>query len=167
MAKLFSSYTLPRQEILHTEFGLIWTTPWPDQKDLFLKLFIREIRNLSYEKLTFFPRRAITKIFFLLHTSYTRYSPYQVWLSLDNSLNRWKGQFLNFANRKNRKFSYEKLTFFIDEQLQKLFFPSPNLHRGYFIPSLVGFGQLLEPMKKTYFWNSLIANFRTKNWHFS
>ena len=64
MAKLFSSYTLPRQEILHTEFGLIWTTPWPDQKDLFLKLFIREIRNLSYEKLTFFPRRAITKIFF-------------------------------------------------------------------------------------------------------
>ena len=23
--------------ILHTEFGLIWTTPWTDEKDLFLK----------------------------------------------------------------------------------------------------------------------------------
>ena len=43
-----------RQEILHTEFSLIWKTPWLDQNDLFLTFVIREIRNLSYEKLTFF-----------------------------------------------------------------------------------------------------------------
>ena len=35
-------YALPTQEMLHTEFGLIGTTPWPDQKDLFLKFLIRE-----------------------------------------------------------------------------------------------------------------------------
>ena len=33
---------------------LIWTTPWPHEKDLFLKFVIREIRKFPYEKLTFF-----------------------------------------------------------------------------------------------------------------
>ena len=40
--------------ILHTEFGLIWTTPWPDEKDLFLKFANREIRKFPNEKLTIF-----------------------------------------------------------------------------------------------------------------
>ena len=50
--KFYFSYTLPTRWILHAEFGLIGTTPWSDEKDLFLKLAIRE--NLPYEKLTFF-----------------------------------------------------------------------------------------------------------------
>ena len=52
--KFFSFYTLGTHGILHTEFGSIWTTPWPDEKDLFLKLFIRKNRKFPYEKLTFF-----------------------------------------------------------------------------------------------------------------
>ena len=33
----FLLYTAITLVILHTEFGLIWTTPWPDEKQLFLK----------------------------------------------------------------------------------------------------------------------------------
>ena len=44
--KLFLFYTLITMMILHTEFGLIWTTPWPDEKDLVLKFSkIRNLRN--------------------------------------------------------------------------------------------------------------------------
>ena len=34
---------------------------------------------------------------------------------------------------------------------------------GYSIPSLVRFGQLLDPMKKTYFWNSIISSCSKKS----
>ena len=51
---MFLHYILGTHGILHTEIGLIWTTPWPDEKDLFLKFVIREIRKFPYEKLTFF-----------------------------------------------------------------------------------------------------------------
>ena len=54
IAKSFLFYNLGAQGILHTEFGLIWTTPWSDEIDLFLKLFIRNNSKFPYEKLTFF-----------------------------------------------------------------------------------------------------------------
>ena len=95
-----------RQDILHTEFGLIWTTPWPDQRDLFLKFVIREIRSLSYEKLIFFSE-----------TSYSKNS----------------------------------------------FSPALNLHWGLSIPILVVFGEILEPMKKDYFQNSIIKIYSKKS----
>ena len=41
--QFFLLYTPITLVILHTPFGLIWTTPWPDAKELFLK--ITEIRN--------------------------------------------------------------------------------------------------------------------------
>ena len=50
----FSSHNLPTLGILHTKFGLIWTTSWPDKKDLFLKIIFREIQKVPYEILTFF-----------------------------------------------------------------------------------------------------------------
>ena len=34
----FLFYTLGWLGILQTEFGLIWTTPWPNEKDLFFKI---------------------------------------------------------------------------------------------------------------------------------
>ena len=52
--EIFSFYTLDTQGILHTGFGSIWTSPWPDENDLFLIFVIREIRKLPYEILTFF-----------------------------------------------------------------------------------------------------------------
>ena len=50
----FLFYNLVTHGILDTEFGSIWTTPWPDEKDLFLKFVICEIRKFPYEILTSF-----------------------------------------------------------------------------------------------------------------
>ena len=49
------SWSLTKQGILLIEFGLSWTTSRPDEKDLFLKFVIREIRKFPNEIQTFFP----------------------------------------------------------------------------------------------------------------
>ena len=58
-----SSQNLPTLGILHTMFGLIWTTSWLDKKDLFLKFLFREIQKVPYEKLTFFLGKLYQKFF--------------------------------------------------------------------------------------------------------
>ena len=50
---IFLPYTVITLVILNTEFGLIWTTPWPDKKYIFKNsqnFAIREIRKIPYEK---------------------------------------------------------------------------------------------------------------------
>ena len=89
---IFSLYTLSTLLILNTEFGLIWTTPWPAEKK------ISKIRN-------------------------SRNSQNSVW----------------------------KPNFFLGALYQKFFCFTLSLHWWYSIPRLVWFGQLLNPMKKTYF----------------
>ena len=66
----FWSQSLPTLGILHAKFGLIWTTSWPDKKDLFFKLLIRKNRKFPYEKLIFFLCKLYKK-FFLLYTFIT------------------------------------------------------------------------------------------------
>ena len=66
----FLSQSLPTLTILHTKFGLIWTTSWPDKKDLFLKLLIWKNRKFPYEKLIF-SLGNLYKKFFLLYTFIT------------------------------------------------------------------------------------------------
>ena len=61
--KFFLFYILITLVIIQAEFGLIWTTPWPDEKDLFLKSLFGEIQKVPYEILTFF-RGKLTKSFF-------------------------------------------------------------------------------------------------------
>ena len=51
--KLDLFYLLITMVILDAKFGLIWTTPWPDEKDLLLKYLFREIQKALYEILTF------------------------------------------------------------------------------------------------------------------
>ena len=41
-------------EMICAKFGTIWATFWPDQRDLFLKFFSREICKFTYEIPTFF-----------------------------------------------------------------------------------------------------------------
>ena len=120
--------------ILHTKFGLILTTPWPGEKKLFLKFAkIRNSRNSqnSVWKPNFFPRQAIPKIFFALHSHYTGNTPFRVWFDLENSLSRWKrivfkirinSQFANFA-----KFRMKTL-FFPRQAIPKILF---DLHSHY------------------------------------
>ena len=88
----FSLYTLITLVMLHTEFGLIWITPWPDEKELFLKLSkfcnSRNSQNSVWKPI--FPRQVIPTIFSALHCYYTGDIQYRFWFDLDNSLTRWK-----------------------------------------------------------------------------
>ena len=149
--KLFLFYTLITLLILHTEFRLIWTTPWSDEKDLFLKLVIREIRKFPYEILTFFQRQPIAKILFVLHSNHKGDTPCRVWFDLDNSLVRWKRPNFNICNSGNTQISVWKTYFFPRQAISKILCFTLLLHWWYSIPSLVWFGQLLGPMNKTYF----------------
>ena len=47
--KFFLFYTLITLVILHAEVSLVWTAPWPDQTDLFLKFLILETQKHPYE----------------------------------------------------------------------------------------------------------------------
>ena len=109
-------FTVSTLVILNTEFGLIWTTPWPLTKKNFFKI----LKNLHFAK---FAKFRIKNHFF----------PWQA--------------------------------------IPTIFGFTLSLHWWYSIPSLVWFGQLLDPMKKTIFKilkNSQFAKsakFRIKN-HF-
>ena len=81
----FLLYTLITLGIIHTEFGLVWITPWPDERELFLKFAkVRNPRNSqsSVWKPYFFPRQAIPTIFLLqtLNTLVIRHNAFgSIW----------------------------------------------------------------------------------------
>ena len=111
---------------LNIESGLIWKTPWPDEKELFLKFAkIRNSRNSqnSVLKPNFFPRQAIpyTNKFFALHCHYTGDTQYRVWFDLNNSLTRWKRPIFKIPCSRNSKVPCEILTFFLGRLHQKFF----------------------------------------------
>ena len=150
----FWLYTVITLVILNTEFGLIWTTPWPDEKDLFLKFLFREIQKVLYENPTFFLVN-LNKKNFLLYTVITL-----VILNAEFGLiwaTPWSDEkqlFLKFSkirNSRNSQNSVWKTIFLLGKLYHQLFCFTLSLHWWYSIPSLVWFGQLLNPMKKTYF----------------
>ena len=102
--------------IFHAKFGLIWTTPSPDEKEIFLS-FAKKNRNTP----NFFARKAIPKILFTLHFLYTGDTPYQFWLDLNNSLTRWKRPIFKIPCSRNSKVPCEILTFFLGRLCQKFF----------------------------------------------
>ena len=67
----FLVYTVITLVILNTEFGLIWATHWPDEKQLFVKFSrVRNSRNSQSSVWNpVFPRRAIPTIFWLYTVS--------------------------------------------------------------------------------------------------
>ena len=113
--KVFLFYTLITLMILHTEFGLIWTTPWSDEKDLFLKLVIREIRKFPYEILTFFLGNRWQKLLFVLYSNFTGNTPYPIWFDLENSLVRWKRPIFKICYSANTQSSVWN-TYFLPRQ---------------------------------------------------
>ena len=119
--KFFLFYNLVTLGILGAKFGSIWTTPWPDEKDLFLKFVICEIRKFQYEKLTFFLGKLYEK-FFLFYRLVTHGKLDPKFGSLWTT--PWPGEkdlFLKFVICENRKFQYEKLTFFLGKLYRKFF----------------------------------------------
>ena len=127
------------------------STRW--KKPIFKDPFSRNSKG-SVWKPNFFPRQAKQKLFVALHSHYTGDTQYHVWFDLDYSLTRCKriifkilknSQFGKFAKfrMKTQLFPRHALPFFFCFTLP--------LHWWYSIPRLVWFGQLLNPMKKTYF----------------
>ena len=129
--RLFLMYTLVTLVILNTAFGLIWTTPCPDEKELFFKFSkTRTSRNSqnSVWKPIFFPRQARSKTFFALHSYYAGDTPYRVWFDLDNFLTRWKRTIFKILFSRNSKSSVWKPNFFPRQAKPKILFA---LHCNY------------------------------------
>ena len=158
--KFFSFYTLHTLGILHTEFDLIWTTPWPDEKDSFLKLIIREIRKSPYEKITFFLGKLYQKffLFYTLHTLAILHTEFGLMWTFP-----WpdeKDLFLNLIIREIRKFPYEKLNFFLGKLYQK-FFSFYTLHTLAILHTEFGLIWTFPwPDEKDPFLNLIIREFR-------
>ena len=120
--KLFRFYALATQGILHNDFGSIWTTPWSDEIDLFLKFIIREIRKFPYEKLTFFLDKLYQNSFFsVFYFRYPWYTPKPVWFDFDNSLTRWKRLIFKIRYSRNSHISVWKSNFFPRQAIPKFF----------------------------------------------
>ena len=145
--------------ILNTEFGLIWATHWPDEKQLFVKF--SRIRNSRDSQSSVwnpvFSQASYTNNFLALHCHYTGDTQYRVWFDLGNSLTWWKTTV--FKILKNSQFAIfakfrMKNHFFLGKLYQQLFCFTLSLHWWYSIPSLIWFGQLLDPLKKNFFLNS-------------
>ena len=119
--EFFLFYNLVTQGILDTEFGSIWTTPWPDQKYYFSKLNIWNNSKFPYEKLTFFLGKLYKKLF-LFYNLFTHGILDCKFGSLWTT--PWpdeKDLFLKFVICEFRKFPYEKLTFFLGKLWEKFF----------------------------------------------
>ena len=122
-----SSQNLPTLGILHTKFGLIWTTSWPDKKDLFLKFLFRESQKVPHEILTFFLGK-LPENLFVLHSNYPGDTLCRVWFDLDNTLTRWKRPIFKIPFSRNSKSSVWNTNFFPRQAIPKILFV---LHSNY------------------------------------
>ena len=120
IAKTFLSYLSPTQGILHAEFGLVWTAPWPDQTDtrsdrpIFKIPYSRNSKSSVwnlYEILTFLLGKLYQ--FFLCYTLLTQEILHTEFRSVRTTF--WpneKDLFLKFPFCEIQKVPYEILTFF-------------------------------------------------------
>ena len=99
----------------------------PKKKPIFK---IRYSRNsqISVWKPNFFPRKALAKILFGLHSSYPWYTPYRVWFVLDKSLTRRKRPIFKIRYSRNSQISVWKPNFFPSKAIAKILFV---LHSSY------------------------------------
>ena len=126
----FLLYTLVLVVILHADFGLIWTTPWPDEKDPFLKILFREIQKVPYEILTFFLGKIYQK-FFLIYTLITLVIQHtKLGLILTTLWPDEKELLLKFGRiriSRNSQNSVWKTNFFSRQAIPKVFLPNTFL----------------------------------------
>ena len=131
--KFFLFYNLHTLGILHTKFGSLWTTLWPNQKDLFLKLLIQNftelIRNFR-RKANFFPSQAIPKSLTVLHSQYPWDTPCRVWSDLDNSLTQWNRPIFKTRYLRNSQISVWNTNFFPRQAIPKILFVLHSTYPG-------------------------------------
>ena len=120
---LFSlSQSLPTLRILHTKFGLIWRTSWPDKKRPIFKIPFSRNSKSSIWNTNFFHRQAITKTLFVLLFNFTGDTPCQLWFDLDQRLTRWKRPTFKFHFPRNSKSSVWNTNFFVRQAIPKFIF---------------------------------------------
>ena len=117
----FLHYNLNSTGSLGYQFGSLWTTPWSDEKDLFLKFLICEIRKFPIEILTFFLVKLGGPFFLHYNLNSTGSLRYQFGSLWTTPWPDGKDLFLKFVICEIRKFPYEKLTFFLSKLYQKFF----------------------------------------------
>ena len=114
--------------IIHSKRGSLWTTPWPDKISIFLKIekskksiFPTETWTVFLWKLggPFFLSQSLPTLR-IIHTKFGL-----IWSA---SWPDKKDLFLKFLNWKNRKFSYDKLIFFLGKLYKKNFFFALHFH---------------------------------------
>ena len=128
--KFFLFYTIDTLGIFHAEFGLIWTTPWHNEIDLFSKFVIREIRKFPYEILTFFLGKLYQK-FFLFYTLHTLGILHTEFGSiLDNSLTRWNRPIFKIRYSRNSQISVWNTNFFPRQAIPKILFVLHSTYPG-------------------------------------
>ena len=128
LGKLYQKFvlhcTLITLLILNTEFGLIWTTPWPDENDFFLKLSKNRnspnSQNSVWKPIFFLGK--LYKQLFALQAHYTGDTPHRVWLDLDNSLTRWKRPIFKIPFSQNSRNSVWNSNFFAGQAIPQILF---------------------------------------------
>ena len=104
--KLFLFYTLPTQGILHTEFGLVWATPFPIEKTIFKIRYLKNSQNSVWKPNLFLAK--LEQHYFLLYTLASKGIHHaefgSVWTSLRLNQNEL---YLNFVIREIQKVPYE------------------------------------------------------------
>ena len=109
----FLHYNLNSTGSLGYQFRLLWTTPWPDEKDLFFKFVICEIRKFPIEKRTFFLGKLGVPFFLHYNLNSTGSLGYQFRLLWTTPWPDEKDLFFKFVICEIRKFPIEKRTFFL------------------------------------------------------
>ena len=99
----------------------------PIKKSYFKIPFFREIQN-SVWKIKFFPRQAILKILFVLHSNYTGDTPCRVLFDLNNTVTRWKRPIFKIPFSRNSKCFVWNTNFFPRQAIPKIIFV---LHSNY------------------------------------
>ena len=116
----------------------------------FLNFVVRGSSQFSVWNPNFFPTQTIAQKLIVLGARYNGDNLCQIWYDLSNFLTRSKRSIFKILYSRNfqvyvwnsNSFPTQAIAFFCFRLW---------VHREYFIPSLVWFGQLLDPMKKTYF----------------
>ena len=83
------------------------------------RIFFKILTNSQFTKIAkfhmktqIFPRQAIPKVLFDLHSHYNGDTPFRVWFDLENSLTRWKRPIIKIPFSRNSKSSVWYTNFF-------------------------------------------------------
>ena len=153
--------------VLHSRYP--WDTPcrvWSDLDNSLTQwnrpIFkFRYLRNsqISVWNTNFFPRQAIPKILFVLHSWYHWDTPCRVWSDLDNSLTQWNRPIFKIRYLRNSQISVWNTNFFPRQAIPKILFVLHSHTLGILHTKFGSLWTTLWPNQKDLFLKLVIQNF--------